>query len=61
MFSVLYKGYSIDYNGSATFNVYVNGRAIDQFTVYDIADKGEAFQHILEWIDENDGTYTRLG
>lgn len=53
MFSVLYKGYTIDYNGSATFNVYYDGVNVDCFTNY-VDSNGEAFQAILEWIDENE-------
>lgn len=59
-FSVLYRGYEIDYNGSATFNVYVGGRNVDCFTNY-VDSNTEAFEAIIEWIDENNGEYTRLG
>lgn len=49
-FSVLYRGYNVDYNGSLTFNVYYGGNVVDAFTAYP-DNEGEAFQDILEWID----------
>jgi hypothetical protein len=41
----------VDYNGSLTFNVYYGGQILDAFTAYP-TNEGEAFQDILEWIDE---------
>ena len=50
-FSVIYRGYEVDYNGSATFNVYVDGRNIDCFTNH-ANSNAEALDAIIDYIDE---------
>jgi hypothetical protein len=45
----------IEWNGSATFNVYqmvnTNQKAIDCFTVYDVETIDEAYKHAEQWIE----------
>ena len=50
-FSILYRGFNVDFNGSATFNVYWDGMNIDAFTNY-VESEADALVAAFEWIDE---------
>jgi hypothetical protein len=49
--------YYIMWNGSATFNVYLNGKEVDVFTRYNITSVGEAEVAAEEWMTEDDPDY----
>ena len=49
-------GLVIVWNGSATFNVWRDGREVDVFTVYDIDDIPAAVKTAAEWVNETHGT-----
>lgn len=59
MFSVLYHGYEVSFNGSATFNVYYAGKPVDSFTCY-CDSRSEAFDAIMDWVDEFGAAYRRV-
>tara|TARA_R100000008_G_C3564197_1_gene158122 strand:+ start:555 stop:773 length:219 start_codon:yes stop_codon:yes gene_type:complete len=40
----------ISWNGSATFNVFMNGKAVNCFTEYDIKNIDQAQQTADEWL-----------
>jgi hypothetical protein len=41
----------ISWNGSATFNVFVDGKAVNCFTEYDIKNIEQAQQSADEWLE----------
>lgn len=53
MFYIDYRGFRVYYNGSATFNVFLDDFEFDVFTRYVNCDRTEAARAIFEWIDQN--------
>lgn len=51
MFTITYRGVTITWNGSATFNVFRDGINIDAFTAYP-TDKHDAARIIINTIDD---------